>query len=194
MSVWNADGPIRSRPAIVVAACALFVTTIVWRFLTFAGFSNDHYAHFALAQQMLLGERPIRDFSDPGWPLTYMLSAGMWQLFGDAMSVEWTVVALSLATGAAFTFLTAYKLAGSLWIAVLVTFLELIVYPRTYSYPKMLVYAVGAWLDDLVGRTAVASPSRRHVRGHRGGVSAAARSRSVSWCRGGRLRDARQSW
>jgi hypothetical protein len=159
MSVRDADGPIRSRPAIVAAACALFVTTMVWRFLTFAGFSNDHYAHFALAQQMLLGERPIRDFADPGWPLTYMLSAGMWQLFGGAMSVEWTVVALSLAAGAAFTFLTAYKLAGSLWIAVLVTLLELIVYPRTYSYPKLLVYAVGAWLMI----SSVERPSRRRL-------------------------------
>ena len=50
----------------------MFVATFVWRFLTFTGFSNDHYAHLALAQQMLLGERPIRDFSDPGWPLTYV--------------------------------------------------------------------------------------------------------------------------
>lgn len=159
MSVRRAESLLRSRPAIIAAACTLFVTTIVWRFLTFAGFSNDHYAHFALAQQMLLGERPIRDFSDPGWPLTYMLSAGMWKVFGAAMWVEWAVVAVSLAIGAAFTFLTAYRLAASVWIAVLVTLLELIAYPRTYSSPKMLVYAVGAWLMISLAE----QPSRRRL-------------------------------
>ena len=60
------------------ASIGMFVATFVWRFLTFTGFSNDHYAHLALAQQMLLGEHPIRDFSDPGWPLTYVVSALGW--------------------------------------------------------------------------------------------------------------------
>ena len=67
----------------VAAAAAMFVVTVVWRFLTFTGFTNDHYAHLALAQQLLLGDRPIRDFSDPGWPLAYVLSAAAWQFAGS---------------------------------------------------------------------------------------------------------------
>jgi hypothetical protein len=137
----------------------VFVTTLAWRFLTFSGFSNDHYAHFALAQQILLGERPIRDFSDPGWPLTYILSAGAWWMAGDAMWVEWSVVAVALATGAALTILTAHRLAGSLWIAVFVTLLELVAYPRTYAYPKILAYALGAWAMVAMA----AQPSQRRI-------------------------------
>ena len=37
--------------------------------MTFTGFTNDHYVHLALAQQTLLGDRPVRDFGDSGWPL-----------------------------------------------------------------------------------------------------------------------------
>ena len=47
---------------VVAVALGLFAATLAWRFLTFTGFSNDHYAHLALAQQMLLGDRPVRDF------------------------------------------------------------------------------------------------------------------------------------
>jgi hypothetical protein len=137
----------------------MFVVTLAWRFLTFTGFSNDHYAHFALAQQMLFGERPIRDFTDPGWPLTYMLSAGAWWLAGDAMAIEWLLTAVALAAGAMLTVLTASRLAGAVLPAVLLTLLELIAYPRTYSYPKVLAYALGAWAMVAMAE----QPSRRRI-------------------------------
>ena len=169
MNVLATDSSRRRFSAAAVAAVAMFLTALAWRFLTFTGFSNDHYAHFALAQQVLLGERPIRDFTDPGWPLTYMLSAGAWWLAGDAMSVEWTVVAVALAIGAALTVLTAYRLAGSLWIAVPFTLLELVVYPRTYSYPKILAYALGAWAMVAMA----AQPSQRRIVAMAGVIAAA---------------------
>lgn len=135
------------------AAIALFTVTLAWRFLTFTGFSNDHYAHYALAQQLLLGERPIRDFSDPGWPLTYALSAAAWKLAGNQMVVEWAIAAVALAAGAAFTVITAFRLSASLWIALAVTLLEVVIYPRTYAYPKVVVYAFGAWaMMAMAGR------------------------------------------
>ena len=159
MHVTAADRAVR-RPAIVgVVAVALFAVTLAWRFLTFTGFSNDHYAHLALAQQLLLGERPIRDFSDPGWPLTYLLSAAAWRLAGDRMVVEWTLTASAFAVGSAFTALAAYRLSASLWIAAALTLLELVIYPRTYAYPKVLVYALGAWLMIAVA----ARPSTRRI-------------------------------
>jgi hypothetical protein len=132
--------------SVALGAAALFLATLAWRFLTFTGFSNDHYAHLALAQQVLLGERPVRDFSDPGWPLTYLISAAAWRLAGDAMATEWTVMALALAVGAACTVIAAHRLSGSLPIAVVVTTLEILIFPRTYSYPKIVAYAVGAVL------------------------------------------------
>src|SRR5687767_14103346 len=38
-----------SRETLVVIA--LFLVAVAWRFLTFTGFSNDHYAHLVMAQQ-----------------------------------------------------------------------------------------------------------------------------------------------
>ncbi|MGH9257454.1 MAG: hypothetical protein ACRD3C_23070 [Vicinamibacterales bacterium] len=126
-------------------AAVVFIATLAWRFFTFTGFSNDHYAHLALAQQMLLGERPIRDFSDPGWPLTYVISAIGWHLAGSSMAVEWSIVTLGFALGAAFTVAAAHRLSGSLTVALCVAVLELLIFPRTYSYPKMLAYGGAGW-------------------------------------------------
>lgn len=133
------------RTSVVAAAIALFVATLAWRFLTFTGFTNDHYAHLALAQQMLLGDRPVRDFSDPGWPLTYLISAAAWLAAGDRMAIEWAISSGALAIGAAFTLIAAYRLSGSLAIALLVSVIEILISPRTYSYPKVLAYAVAGW-------------------------------------------------
>jgi hypothetical protein len=135
----------RPAPTIpALAAAAVGGIALAWRFLAFTGFTNDHYGHLALAQQMLLGDRPIRDFSDPGWPLTYLLSAGAWLVAGNAMAVEWALSSGALAIGAVFTFVAAWRLAGSPWPAVLVTAAELAIYPRTYAYPKVLAYAAAA--------------------------------------------------
>lgn len=131
-------------PSVVAAAVVGFAATLAWRFMTFTGFTNDHYVHLALAQQMLMGDRPIRDFADSGWPLMYLLSAAAWRLAGDALVTEWAIAALGFAVGAACTIVAAYQLSGSLIIAVTVTLLEVLIYPRTYSYPKVLVYAVAA--------------------------------------------------
>jgi hypothetical protein len=160
MARWRIVPDRESRTAAVaIASAGMFVAAFVWRFLTFTGFSNDHYAHLALAQQMLLGERPIRDFSDPGWPLTYLISAGAWQLAGSTMAVEWFVVTLGFALGAAFTVVAAHQLSGSLLVALLLATLELIVFPRTYSYPKMLVYGGAGWAMLVLA----ADPARGRV-------------------------------
>jgi len=126
------------------AAAALFGATLAWRLLTFTGFTNDHYASLALAQQVLLGDRPVRDFADPGWPLTYAISAAAWRLWGSAMWVEWLVTAAAFALGAAFTVAAARRLSASTTIAVLIGSCEILMSPRTYAYPKILPYAAFA--------------------------------------------------
>lgn len=144
----------RVTPASVQATAVIgvFVATVIWRFLTFTGFTNDHYAHLALAQQMLLGDRPIRDFADPGWPLTYLLTAAGWVVAGNAMGTEWAITATGFALGAACTFAVARRLSKSLAIALLVTIFEVLIFPRSYSYPKMLVYGAGAWIMFALAR------------------------------------------
>jgi hypothetical protein len=145
--------------SVVAAAAAAFLATLGWRFVTFTGFTNDHYVHLALAQQMLMGERPVRDFIDSGWPLTYLLSAAAWRVFGDSLAIEWTIAALGFAFGAACTVVAAYRLSASLLIALLVTVPEVLIYPRTYSYPKIVAYAAASWaIVGLAGR-----PSRQRI-------------------------------
>ena len=142
-------------PSAAAAALALFGTALAWRFVTFTGFTNDHYVHLALAQQLLMGDRPIRDFIDSGWPLQYLLSAGAWQVAGDSLVVEWAIAAGGFAVGAACTVVAAYRLSGLVSVAIVVTVLEILVYPRTYSYPKVLMYAAAAWaLISLARRPA----------------------------------------
>lgn len=141
----------------LVAAVALFAATLAWRLLTFTGWTNDHYAHLALAQQMLLGDVPVRDFVDPGWPLMYLLSAAGWWLAGNAIWVEWAISSVALGLGTVFTVLAAQRLSGSLAIAVLAALYQMLISPRSYAYPKILVYAAFAY---VIASTSVRS--RRH--------------------------------
>ncbi len=138
--------PVRFSPAAVaIAVCTAATATVAWRILTFAGFNNDHNIYLAGAQQMVLGEWPVHDFVDPGWPLMYAVSATARFLFGRALLVELLVVAFALAIGAAFTVLAARRLSGSIVIALAVTLLEVVINPRSFGYPKILLFAVAGW-------------------------------------------------
>jgi hypothetical protein len=161
-AVYRAFGSTRTLTAAsreTVAVVALFLVAVAWRFLTFTGFSNDHYAHLVMAQQVLLGDRPIRDFADPGWPLTYTLTALGWAVTGKTMATEWIISTAGFAVGAACTVAAGYRLSGSLVIAMAVTLIEVLVFPRAYSYPKVLMYAAGAWMFLALA----ADPSRRRL-------------------------------
>jgi hypothetical protein len=136
------------------APLLVFVLTIAWRVLTFSGFSNDHYVHFARAQQMLLGDWPLRDFVDPGLLLMYAASAGAWRIWGGSLGTEVVLVAFAFALGAACTVHVSRRLSGSLAIALLVTLVEVMIGPRSYSYPKVVIYAAAAWVIVAVARSA----------------------------------------
>jgi hypothetical protein len=142
----------RSRLAVASAALGAGVIAIVWRFLTFSGFNNDHYVHLVRAQQILLGEWPVRDFTDPGLPLMYVVHAAARAVFGPALGVEWAVVAIAFAVGAACTVIAAMRISGSLGVAVFVTAAEIVIYPRTFGYPKILLYAIAALVILRVAR------------------------------------------
>jgi hypothetical protein len=135
----------RSRISLLFAATGVAVLTAAWRFLTFTGFNNDHYIYLAGAQQMLLGEWPVRDFVDPGWPLMYGVSALARLLLGRELWVELLLVSSAFAAGAAFTFAAAARLSGSLVLALMVTLLEIGINPRSFGYPKLLLYAIAGW-------------------------------------------------
>jgi hypothetical protein len=107
---------------------------------------------------MRFGDVPVRDFVDPGWPLTYLLSAAAWSVAGGTMWVEWAVVSVAFACGAALTVVAAERLSGSVAIAIMVTAFEVISSPRTYAYPKILPYAAFAAIVVHAG-----APSTRRL-------------------------------
>src|SRR5688572_20628302 len=124
----------------------LFLLTAAFRFLALAnGFQNDHFLHLASAQQMSYGEWPTRDFVDPGQPLMIVYSAIAQAMLGRTLFAEAVFVSAAFAAAAALTFAAVRRMTASTWLALLAAVLEVAVFPRTYGYPKMLVYAFGLW-------------------------------------------------
>ena len=146
------------RAWVVVAALAAALFALGWRFLTFSGFSNDHYVHLARAQQMVFGEWPVRDFVDPGMPLMYAASAVTRLVWGRALGAEFALVAGALALGAALMVAAGSRLSGSVGVGLLVSVLGVLIYPRSYGYPKVLLYAM---LGMLVCRASAGASTRR---------------------------------
>ncbi|MEQ1760162.1 MAG: hypothetical protein ABL986_17740 [Vicinamibacterales bacterium] len=121
---------------------AAFVLTALFRFLTLGdGFPNDHYVYISGGWQMLAGEWPTRDWVDPGLPLMFAVSAAAQAVFGKVLFAEAVLVSVAFGAGAALTAAAVLEVTGTLWIAALATLLEVVVFPRTYGYPKVLVYA-----------------------------------------------------
>ena len=123
-------------------AVALGTCCFAYRYLAYSGFPNDHFVTLSRAQQILLGEVPVRDFVDPGLPLMYYLSAAFQAVFGGTLLSEAMLVFGALALAAAITCVVAARVTGSYAIAAAVTLMQILVAPRAYGYPKILLYAV----------------------------------------------------
>jgi hypothetical protein len=128
----------------LTAAFVLFVLVAALRFLSLTGFPDDHYVHLAGAQQMLHGEWPSRDFVDLGAPLTYAVSAAAQAIFGERQLTEALLMASAFGLGAVLTLRAGVALTGSVVLGVAAALIEVLVYPRTYSYPKIVLYATTA--------------------------------------------------
>jgi hypothetical protein len=131
-----------SRRAVIhLIAVAVALIAFGFRLIDVRDLSNDHYMHLAWAQQVLFGEVPGRDFVDPGLPLMYALSALVqWISPGPFSEAVLSCVLLAGAAGA--TFLAASDLTTSIVAGLAAAAFEIALYPRLYSYPKILVPAV----------------------------------------------------
>lgn len=142
-----------TRRLFAIGQAALLGTfCFLYRYLTFRGFSNDHFLHLARAQQMLLGELPIRDFLDPGMPLMYALSAAAQALFGRALLPEAVLVFGCLGLAAASTSWVVVRLTGSFVLAAVLTLLQILVLPSLTSYPKIVLYPLAVLAIDRYTR------------------------------------------
>ena len=132
------------RAGLAVLMALVFAAVTALRFLATTGFADDHYVHLSGAQQMQFGEWPSHDFVDLGMPLMLAVSAGARALFGSSLLTEALLVAAAFGLAAALTLKTAAAVSGSILIALGAVALEVAVYPRTYSYPKVLMYVIGS--------------------------------------------------
>lgn len=143
----------RTRWAVPAVACGAFLLTAFYRFLATASFPNDEHEYLAGAQQMLVaGEWPTRDFFDPGRPLMYVVSAVAQVVFGHTLLAEALMTSLAFGAAAALLVIATHRLSGSLLAAVVATVLTVVLFPRPYAYPKVLLYVAGplvmwAWLN-----------------------------------------------
>jgi hypothetical protein len=75
-----------------LASLAVCAAATIVRFLSQIGLPNDHYLYLAPAQQMLHGEWPSWDFTDPGTPAMYAASAIAQLVLGAPLVAEtWLV-------------------------------------------------------------------------------------------------------
>ena len=146
--------------AVIAAAAAVAIVTFGFRFLIMRDFTNDHFMHLAWAQQILFGNLPGRDFVDPGYPLTYGLSA-LAQLaqpgpLGEALL---TIAALSIAA-AALVVLVA-RLTGSIIAGVVAALFSVAMQPQLFNYPKVIAPAIAllllAWHEAGPSRARLAA-------------------------------------
>jgi hypothetical protein len=127
-----------------LAAIIVFVFVASMRFLSLTGFPDDHYVHLAGAQQMLHGEWPSKDFVDLGAPLTYAIPAVVQAIFGQRQLTEALLMAVAFGLGAVLTLRAGVALTGSIALGLIAALIEFVVYPRTYSYPKIVIYAAAS--------------------------------------------------
>jgi hypothetical protein len=121
------------------------VLTASFRFLATRGFNNDHFVHLSGAQQMLFGDWPTRDFIDIGRPLTIAASAAVQYVFGRTLLSEAILVSVAFGVAASITAGLVVALTASLGAAAAAVTMEVLTFPRTYSYPKIGVSAAALW-------------------------------------------------
>ncbi len=142
-----------------MAAVGVFALVLVIRFLDTRGLPNDHFLYLAPAQQMVAGEWPSRDFVDPGAPAMYVVSALAQLMLGPPLFAEAWLVSMAFAVAGGLAVVAAFRLSGCLWLAVSIALAQVALFPRSYHYPKYIVYA---WLA-LALRAYVQAPTRRRA-------------------------------
>jgi hypothetical protein len=107
------------------------------------GFENDEFLVVSRAAAMLRGELPTRDFVDFGAPLSYVASAVAMGATGETLLGHALLSVVMLGVGAALTFWIGLRASGSPLVAVFVALVQIALGPRLYSYPKIVLYALG---------------------------------------------------
>jgi hypothetical protein len=127
--------------AVIVGSVAFAV-----RYALTGAIENDHFVTFARAVQVLYSDWPVRDFEDPGFPLSYLLSTAVAALFGPSLLVNVLLCILLLAVTSAFTYLLVFRATESQTAAIVAGAFTVAVSPRLYNATKVIVPVVAIWL------------------------------------------------
>ncbi|HEY7185828.1 MAG TPA: hypothetical protein VH436_04730, partial [Vicinamibacterales bacterium] len=131
---------------IAFLAAVVFVFSWLFRFNdpggSFAGLTDDHFFYLARGWQILFGDLPVRDFVDHGAPLYYYLAYAVQVLFGRGTLSELAFSTTLLSLAAAGTFWLATVASGWIPVGLVAAIFHVMLAPRFYNYPKVLVYAV----------------------------------------------------
>jgi hypothetical protein len=131
--------PAASPRLLMAGAAVSFVAVWAFRWLAMGALENDHFVALARAHQILHGDWPVRDFADPGQPLTYLVSAAAAWMFGATLRTDVIVAITMLSLAAALTYRLAARASGSLLIAVAAVAVEVALAPRLYNAGKVLI-------------------------------------------------------
>jgi hypothetical protein len=127
--------------AVVVGGVAFAV-----RYALTGAIENDHFVTFTRALQVLYGDWPVRDFEDPGFPLSYLLSSVVAAVFGPSLLVNVLLSILLLALTSALTYLLVFRATRSHTAALVASAFTLAISPRLYNATKVIVPVVAIWL------------------------------------------------
>jgi len=127
-----------------VLAAALFLFAWLYRFNdpngSFAGLTDDHFFYLIRGWQLLFGDLPVRDFVDHGAPLYYYVAAAVQLVMGRGTLPELIFSVTVLAACASATFWLAARASGSIAAGLFGAAFQVLLEPRFYNYPKLLVY------------------------------------------------------
>ena len=148
--------PLTSSPVRRVAAIALlFAVVFLYRFNTLGGahggFDNDHFINLARANQLFVGDWPLRDYPDASlqgmWPpLTYLASAGAQLVAGRTLLAEALLTVGAVALAAVFTMRACALLTGRVWVGAVASLFAVALSIKLYGYARPLVFALAAVL------------------------------------------------
>jgi len=134
------------RAVMGVLAAALFLFAWLYRFNdpsgSFAGLTDDHFFYLVRGWQLLFGDLPVRDFVDHGAPLYYYVGAAVQLVMGRGTLSELIFSVTVLAACASATFWLAARGSGSMAAGLVGAAFHILLEPRFYNYPKILVYVV----------------------------------------------------
>jgi hypothetical protein len=130
----------------LAVAAGVFLFSWIYRFNdpggAFAGLTDDHFFYVVRGWQILFGELPVRDFADHGAPLYFYVAWLVQTVFGRGTLSELTFSTTMLALGSALVFWSAARASGSIVFGLIGAAFVVLLEPRFYNYPKILVYAV----------------------------------------------------